>query len=116
MAEKLYEHMKPEQLPILSAFIRFYAEAEQHEKACDVYEHQLLRLHGSTERQNDASGHHGLHLDARMERSLMNAALKCGRAHLAKNLLNSSPSDIAKHITMIRNCASENNLEGAVSV
>jgi hypothetical protein len=47
MAEKLYIHMKPQQLPVLSAFIRFYAEAEQYEKACDVYEQDLLRLHGA---------------------------------------------------------------------
>jgi len=46
----------------------------------------------------------------------MNAALRCGRDHLAKNLLDSSPSDIAKHITMIRNCAAEGNLQGAISV
>merc|ERR1719181_188369 len=110
MAEKLYAHMKPHQLPVLSAFVRFFAEAKQYEKACDVYEHDLLRLHGAGEDQRS------LHLDARMERSLMNAALKCGRAHLAKNLLSSSPSDIAKHITMIRNCASQNNLEGAMGV
>merc|ERR1719329_1860483 len=46
----------------------------------------------------------------------MTAALKCGRAHLAKNLLKSSPSDVAKHITMIRNCAAERNLQGAMSI
>ena len=46
----------------------------------------------------------------------MSSALKCGRSHLAQNLLSNSPSDIAKHITMIRNCAAERNLEGAVKV
>jgi pentatricopeptide repeat protein len=115
MAEKLYEHMKPSQLPVLSAFIRFYADNEQYHKACDVYEHDLLRLHGSAEAA-DPQDQRSLLLDARMERSLMNAALRCGRAHLAKNLLDSSPSDVAKHITMIRNCAAENNLQGAISV
>jgi len=114
MAEKLYVHMKPQQLTVLSAFIRFYADNEQYDKACDVYEHDLLRLHATAA---DASeGHRSLRLDPRVERSLMNAALKCGRAHLAKNLLSSSPSDIGKHITMIRNCAAENNLQGAVGV
>lgn len=29
IAEKLYAHMKPKQLPVLSAFIRFFAESEQ---------------------------------------------------------------------------------------
>jgi pentatricopeptide repeat protein len=110
MADKLYAHMKPEQLPVLSAFIRFYADGEQFEKACDVYENDILRLHGSTEDRRSP------HMDARMERSLMNAALKCNRSHLANTLLSSSPSDIAKHITMIRNCAAEKDLKGAVSV
>ena len=34
----------------------------------------------------------------------------------AKKLLESSPSDIAKHITMIGNCAAEGNLQSAMSV
>merc|ERR1719162_998686 len=46
----------------------------------------------------------------------MNSALKCGRAHIASKLLKASPEDVAKHITMIRNCAAENNLQGAISV
>jgi len=46
----------------------------------------------------------------------MDAALKCGRAHLATNMLSASPSDVAKHITMIRNCAAQNDLKGAFSV
>merc|ERR1719487_1105933 len=108
MADKLYEHMKPEQLAVLTGFVRFYADCEEFEKACDVYEKDLLRLHGAA--KSDVP------VDARMERSLMNAALKCGRNHLANNLLSASPSDVAKHITMIRNFASENNLKGAVSV
>merc|ERR1719271_1530183 len=108
--------MKPSALPVLAAFIRFFAENEQYEKACDVYEQDLLRLHGTAEATADPQGQRSLLLDARMERSLMNAALRCGRAHLAKNLLDSSPSDVAKHITMIRNCAAENNLQGAISV
>merc|ERR1719316_1000153 len=110
LAEKLYNHMKPQQLPILSSFIRFYAECGQHEKACDIYERELVRLHA------DADDAQPLHLDSRVERSLMNAALKCGRAQLANDLLSAAPSDIGKHITMIRNFAAERNLQGAKSV
>jgi pentatricopeptide repeat protein len=112
IAQQLYEHMKPRQLPVLSAFVRFFAEAEEFDKACDVYEQDLLPLRDA----NDADGLRFFHLDARMERSLMNAALKCNRGHLANTLLSSSPSDIAKHITMIRSCASDNNLQGAMEV
>jgi len=114
MAGKLYAYMKPQQLAVLSAFIRFYADREEYEKACDVYEHDLLPL--QTKADDSEQAQRSLHMDARMERVVMNAALKCGRAHLAKNLLSASPSDIAKHITMIRNCAAQNDLQGAVSV
>jgi pentatricopeptide repeat protein len=114
MAERLYGYMKPKQLSVLSAFIRFYADHEQYDNACDVYELAVLPIHAAA--KEAGHGQQSPHLDARMERSLMSAALKCGRAHLAKNMLSASPSDIAKHITMIRNCAAEHNLEGAVSV
>lgn len=110
MADKLFQQMQPKQLPVLSNFIRFYADHEQFEKACDVYEKDLLQAYGSENPQRSAP------LDARMERSLMNAALRCGRTHLAKKLLDSAPSDVAKHITMMRNCAAEGNLKGAMSV
>jgi len=110
MAEKLYQHMKPTQLAILSTFIRFFADNEQYARACDIYEQDLVRLHVA------ASEAASPQMDSRMERSLMNAALKCGRTELAQKLLSSSPSDIAKHITMIRNCAAEKNLKGAIGV
>jgi pentatricopeptide repeat protein len=105
MADNLLAYMKPEQMQVLTGFVRFYADCEQFEKACDIYENDLLPLQGA-----------GKSMDPRMERSLMNAALKCGRSHLAKNLLNASPSDVAKHITMIRNFAAQGNLQGAVGV
>jgi len=112
MAEKLYAYMKPTQLTVLSLFIRFYVEREQYEKACDVYEHDLLPAQAS----NATQGERSLQLDARMERVLMDAALKCGRSHLAKDMLSASPSDVAKHISMIRNCAAQKDLKGAVNV
>jgi pentatricopeptide repeat protein len=110
MADQLYAHMKPSQIPVLTSFIRFYSDAEKYEKACDVYEHDFLRLHDSVEARRN------FHLDARMERGLMQAALKCNRNQLANSLLSSSPSDISKHLTMIRNCAAEKDLQGAVGV
>jgi len=105
---KLYKQVQPSQVSVLSTFIRFYAENDQYEQACDIYEHDALKANDGLSLT--------LQLDARMERSLMNAALKCGRTQLAQNLLSSSPSDIAKHITMIRNCGAEGNLKGAVGV
>jgi len=108
LADQLYERMKPKQLPVLSAFIRFYADNERFSKACDVYEKSLMPAGNELQRP--------LMADARMERALMNAALRCGRSELAKHLLESSPSDVAKHIAMIRSCAAEGNLQGAIDV
>jgi len=112
MADSLYQFMKPKQIPVLSAFIRFYAEREQFDKACDIYEKDLQGKDDAIE----ASARGRTFLDAGLERTLMNAAFSCGRTSLAKGFLDSAPSDIAKHITMIRNCAAEKNLKGAFSV
>mmetsp|Transcript_146127 Transcript_146127/g.269691 ORF Transcript_146127/g.269691 Transcript_146127/m.269691 type:complete len:1103 (+) Transcript_146127:138-3446(+) len=107
LANRLFEHAQPKQLPVVNAFIRFYAENEHFTKACDIYERSVRRA--------DADGQRTILTDSRMERSLMAAALRCGRTSLAQQLLKSSPSDVAKHIAMIRSCAAENNLEGATS-
>eukprot|EP00449_Zooxanthella_nutricula_P055790 CAMPEP_0198572264 /NCGR_PEP_ID=MMETSP1462-20131121/111593_1 /TAXON_ID=1333877 /ORGANISM="Brandtodinium nutriculum, Strain RCC3387" /LENGTH=434 /DNA_ID=CAMNT_0044303415 /DNA_START=102 /DNA_END=1403 /DNA_ORIENTATION=- len=42
LADELLEHMQPTQMPVLSAFIRFYTEQEEFDKACDVYERRVL--------------------------------------------------------------------------
>jgi len=117
LADSLFEHMKPKQIPVLSAFIRFYADSEQNEKACDVYEKNLQWMRMSGTAKGDGQPlQQAVCLDARIERSLMSAALRCGRHDLAKNFLDASPSDVAKHITMIRNCAASGNLNGAMKV
>merc|ERR1719161_3200484 len=101
MADKIYEHLKDKKLNVVSALVRFYAEQQEYEKACTVYEQDLT---------NSAF------MDPRLERTLMNAALRSGRSQLAESLLGVSPSDLAKYITMIRNCAAEKNLAGAKAV
>merc|ERR1719498_2226484 len=55
-------------------------------------------------------------LDTRTERALMNSLTKCGRDSMAKGILDAAPANVAKHINMIRDCASKKNLEGAISV
>lgn len=111
LADQLLERMQPKQLQVLSAFIRFYVEEEQFEKACMVYEQHVLKPAGS-----DSPTKQPMVLDSRIERCLMSAALRCGRHDLAKNFLDASPSDVAKHIAMIRSCASSGNLAGAREV
>lgn len=115
LAEKLYGCMQPKTTQLLSSFIRFYAETAQYEKACDVYQYDLLPLLGTCDDSPRCQGQRP-RVDPRMERILMNAAVKCGRGHLAQNLLVASPSDIAKHITMIQKCAAEGDLKGAFNI
>merc|ERR1719331_2221810 len=109
IADQLLERMKPKQFNVLSAFIRFFVESEQFEKACDVYEFHVQPLGESESRRR-------LMIDARVERSLMSAALACGRTALVQSLFDASRVDVAKHIVMIRKCASENNLKGAMTI
>lgn len=111
-ADRLYEHMDPTQLNTVANFVRLYVEQEQFEKACDIYEQYLQRAG-----KEDGGEQRAVALpDARLERNVMTAALRCGRAHLAKSFLQSSPSDVARHVTMIRNCASAGDLPGALEV
>jgi pentatricopeptide repeat protein len=108
LADRLAEHTKPGQMPVISALIRYYSEAGIHSKACDVYEKHL---------QDQASKSMGRSLlDARTERVLMNSLTKCGREAMAKGILDAAPTNVAKHIAMIRDCATKKNLEGAISV
>ena len=50
-------------------------------------------------------------VDPRVERSLMNAAVRCGRSELAQKLFDVSPSDLAKDINRFRSCATERTLQ-----
>jgi pentatricopeptide repeat protein len=111
MANQIFDQTKPHSLNVLSSFIRFYLEVGHDAKACAIFEKYA-------QNSADESGNlpRGSMVDARLERSLMNAALRCGHSSLANQLLEGSPSDIAKHITMIQNCAAGNNLKGAFRV
>jgi hypothetical protein len=109
IADVLLERMKPTHLNVLTAFIRFYLESEQFPKACDVFEHHVLPL-GEQDTQRSVM------IDSRVERSLMSAALHCGRTAVVQRLFDSSRTDVAKHVIMIRKCAAENNLNGALSI
>merc|ERR1719191_634904 len=99
--------MKPTNMNVLTSFIRFYVECEQFHKACDVFEQHVQPL-GDSQRR--------LMLDSRVERSLMSAALHCGRTSLVQCLFDSSRADVAKHVMMIRKCASDKNLKGVMSI
>merc|ERR1719171_111292 len=106
----MFKHMKPTQIPVLCALIRFYAEADMRDKACDVYG-WFMKQQGSQQMRGQRTL-----LDARTERCLMNSLMKAGRESIAKDILDAAPTNVAKHIAMIRDCADKGNLDGAMSV
>lgn len=108
LADKIFEVMKPNQMPVLCALMRYYSDAGLHEKACNIYEWHL--------KQPGFQSMNRSLLDARTERCIMNSLLKCGRESIAKGILDAAPANVAKHIAMIRDCASKKNLEGSMSV
>jgi len=108
LADRLLEHTKPGQMSVICALIRYYSDAGLHEKACQVYEMHL-------QEPGSKSMNRSL-VDARTERVLMNSLMKCGKQSMAKGILDAAPANVAKHINMIRDCASKRNLEGAISV
>jgi hypothetical protein len=90
MADRLLEHIKPtEEWAVLSAFIRFYLDSEQPEKACDIFELNYATFF-------DAD------LDASMEWRLLMAATQCGRQSLVQHVLQTSQSEIGKHLVTIQ--------------
>jgi len=109
IADTLLERMQPKQLTVLAAFIRYYIESEQLVKACDVFEHRVQPM-------GEAGSQGRSMIDSRVERSLMGAALACGRTSLVQALFDPTRVDVAQHILMIRKCAAENNLKGSMSI
>jgi len=112
LADRLRKMLRPEQVaqvPALMSLIRFYAEVGQPEKACELYEAHMAgcgRTYADTRRRTL--------IDARSEKAIVAAALQCGRRDIAGSLLEAMPSDTAKHIAMIRHCASRGSLDEAM--
>merc|ERR1719174_3070190 len=75
---------------------------ELYEKAVSVYEEEMVAKQVKP--------------DPALSDLLMKAAMQTGRGTLAQGLFEQSPGDVAKHVTMIKACGKEHNLEGAVSV
>jgi len=107
LADRLYAQLERTphgQMATFQALLRFYAESGEPTKACKVFDKHL----------RSSSSDRPTLLDTRTERSLVNAALQCGRNDLASVVLESSPSDTAKHINIIRSCAAKGNLREAM--
>lgn len=93
LGDALLEHMQAffsmEEEPILTSFIRFFIDTKQSEKACNLFELNYATFFDSE-------------LDEQLAWQLLMAALKCGRQSLAEHLLQTSESDIGRHVDVIQ--------------
>mmetsp|Transcript_13933 Transcript_13933/g.32684 ORF Transcript_13933/g.32684 Transcript_13933/m.32684 type:complete len:1078 (-) Transcript_13933:138-3371(-) len=94
------------QAPWILTLIRFYAEAQQPRKACKLYDAYLKASTSSEVRRSL--------VDARTERSIVAAALQCGREDLVAGLMEAPTTDSAKYVSIIRSWSSKGNLEEAM--
>ena len=75
---------------------------------------QGLRILETHAERCTIEGHQSHFLESRLERLVTNFSVSCGRTTLAGELLETS--DVAKHVTAIRNCAAGKNLRGALEI
>jgi len=87
---------------LYAALIKVYVNCDLYEKATAVYEEEMVTKQVKP--------------DPALSDLLMKAAVNAGRGSLAQGLFEQSPGDVTKHVTMIKACGKEHNLEGAVSV
>ena len=83
MADRLYGHLKEKKLGVVSVWVRFCAEQGEHEKVCIIYEKDLASASEESSRSP--------FVDPRLERMVMDCAVRCGRSELAKALFGVSP-------------------------
>jgi pentatricopeptide repeat protein len=87
---------------VFAALVQVYQQCEEHELVCKLYEDEMAPAK--------------VFPDTTLSGLLMNSAMHQKRTDLTQILFEKSPSDIAKHMTMIRACARERNLAGALDV
>merc|ERR550514_1626501 len=84
------------------AAVLAFAACGLHERACNVYEGEMAPR--------------DIALDTRLRSVLLQAATQAGRTSLVQVLSEGAASDVEKHVTMIKSCGSQRNLQGAKRV
>lgn len=87
VVDKLYSKMKPKPINVLKAFVWFYIGAEQFERVCDIYELDMEPVISSS-----AAG--SISLEASLKETIVDAAVVCGRTHLAERVIAASSSTV----------------------
>lgn len=110
-AEALLKCTKATQTQVVAAVIRFFCEFNLYVRACDIYEWWRSERCSTPEKL-----YVNPRFDVRTERCVADAAMMCGRQSTVMSLVESSPADVAKHITMIQACSARHNLDGAFTI
>jgi pentatricopeptide repeat protein len=87
---------------LYTALLRAYCTCELHDEVCDIYEKEMAPQ--------------SIKPDAQLGDIIMRSAMQCGRNKLAQSVFAGASGDINKHLTMIKACSRENNLQGALDV
>jgi len=87
---------------VFAALSKVYAACELHDKVCDVYEYEMLP------RQ--------IRPDAQLGDLMLKSAAIAGRASITKTLFDGSTGDVGRHLTMIKLCRRDGNLQGAMDI
>jgi len=85
---------------LYAALLQVYSVCELHDSVCDLYEKEMAPRN--------------IKPDSQVGDIIMKSAMQCNRNTLAQSVFASSAGDVNKHITMIKACSREGNLQGAV--
>jgi pentatricopeptide repeat protein len=90
-------------IQVRAAWMRGLADLDLVDEACEIFEDDILR---------------GTRIGVSNEKVLLSLALRTNRDKLSKTLMaaSNSSADAGKQVAMIRQCAQDNNMEGAKSI
>merc|ERR1719313_2616213 len=90
-------------IQVRAAWMRGLSELDLVDEACEIFEDDILR---------------GTRIGASNEKVLLSLALRTNREKLSKTLMaaSNSTADTGKQVAMIRQCAQDNNMEGAKAI
>merc|ERR1719301_476898 len=87
---------------LYAALLQVYSVCDLHDAVCDIYEKEMAPRN--------------IKPDSQVGDIVMKSAMQCGRNTLAQSVFSSAAGDISKHITMIKACSREKNLQGALDI
>merc|ERR1719335_27116 len=87
---------------LYASLLQVYSVCELHDTVCDIYQNEMAPR--------------SIKPDSQIGDIIMKSAMQCGRNNLAQSVFAGAAGDISKHLTMIKACSRERNLQGAIDV